>query len=86
MDVGPNNLFMPIEKDKVFKGHTSTYIYSIPYTEMYEPFIVSLYELMLNEDKEEVFIKNIYLNKKTIKTKLKIKNNVEFYQDSFINR
>ncbi len=41
------------------KGSTKTFKFIIPYTNDYEPLIIKLYE---NSD-EEIFVKNIYLEK-----------------------
>ncbi len=44
------------------KGSTKTFKFIVPYTNAYEPLIIRLYE---NSD-EEIFVKNIYLEKRQL--------------------
>jgi hypothetical protein len=77
-----SNTFFSTGKSSIeFKGETSSYKYVIPFSNIYEPFLISIYSLHENQ-----FIKSIYLDKNKLFKNLMIEISVnsELYKDPVI--
>ena len=79
-------------KGIVHKGKTETYAFKIPTTELYEPFMISVYALDKKEEKDiyssRLFISNIFFDKeKMMRYYIKAKSeNINFYTDETLNK
>ncbi len=70
------------------KGFTNSFKFSVTQSKVYEPFVISIYELSSNFDneKEIIFIKKLYFDKNKMMRFFKIgyMNNNELYKEEFI--
>lgn len=79
-------------KGIVHKGKTETYAFTIPTTELYEPFMISIYALDKNEQKDmynsRLFVSNIFFDKeKMSRYYIRAKTeNINFYTDETLNK
>ena len=79
-------------KGIVHKGKTETYAFKIPTTELYEPFMISIYALDKNEQKDmynsRLFVSNIFFDKeKMSRYYIRAKTeNINFYTDETLNK
>ena len=79
-------------KGIVHKGKTETYAFQIPTTELYEPFMISIYALDKNEQKDmynsRLFVSNIFFDKeKMSRYYIRAKTeNINFYTDETLNK
>ncbi len=66
------------------KGTTDTFSFKIPITKQIEPFLISIYDLPQDKEQDRfesnLFICNMYLNKKNLFKFLQIKKNPQNYQ------
>ena len=79
-------------KGIVHKGKTETYAFKIPTTELYEPFMISIYALDKNEQKDmynsRLFVSNIFFDKeKMSRYYIRAKTeNINFNTDETLNK
>ena len=79
-------------KGIVHKGKTETYAFKIPTTELYKPFMISIYALDKNEQKDmynsRLFVSNIFFDKeKMSRYYIRAKTeNINFYTDETLNK
>ena len=79
-------------KGIVHKGKTETYAFKIPTTELYELFMISIYALDKNEQKDmynsRLFVSNIFFDKeKMSRYYIRAKTeNINFYTDETLNK
>lgn len=70
------------------KGTTSTFKFIVTFTNLYEPLLIAIYDLLLNVDNENIFIKNLYFDKNQLFKYFKITgmSNSELYNESNLMR
>ena len=79
-------------KGIVHKGKTETYAFKIPTTELYEPFMISIYALDKNEQKDmynsRLFVSNIFFDKEKMSRYCMgaETENINFYTDETLNK
>ena len=79
-------------KGIVHKGKTETYAFKIPTTELYEPFMISIYALDKNEQKDmynsRLFVSNIFFDKEKMSRYYMgaETENINFYTDETLNK
>jgi hypothetical protein len=72
------------DKEFKFEGHTTTFKFIIKPTKSFEPFIVSIYDLLTNIEGENYFVKNLFFDKNHLFKFFKLANENPLLYQEFI--